>query len=182
MWSLAHQRGLISVHSLLLISYSFKTVDLLNWYPHTYRPKSTVEMQRIVQTYWALFTLTAVGGGWRGRPTCYYLREIRQVHTEWHPLDSESFIYKFSYKGLIILDTGIHLPPPFKNNNKKRHNNSGWRVKPILNDFMPRPQHLVETILYRCEDPTPTVEIRLCHLGVKTCRLWALCIRTFWKF
>lgn len=69
--------------------------------------------------------------------------------------------------------------PPFKNNNKKRHNNSGWRVKPILNDFMPRPQHLVETILYRCEDPTPTVEIRLCHLGVKTCRLWALCIRTF---
>lgn len=47
-------------------------------------------------------------------------------------------------------------------------------VQPILNDFIHIPQHPVDTILYRYEDSAPTVETGLCHLGLKTCRLWAL--------
>lgn len=72
---------------------------------------------------------------------------------------------KQTRKSITILDGGYQNLPS----------------QPILNDFMHIPQHPADTISYRYEDLTPTVERRLCHLGVKTCRLWALYIRTFWK-
>ena len=90
------------------------------------------------------------------------------MHSGWHPLDSESSISKFSNKGLIIFDAWFSHLPPLSKTTTKHNSESGYQnlpLQPILNDFMHSPQHLVDTILYRCEDLPLTVETRLCHIG-----------------